>query len=206
MEVKWPLVRRAVLEVTRPALKLVGHFHTPPHYRSITSHEVDEVAKTILPGDVLLSHRDNELTNPVIPGYWKHAAMFIGDGKIIEATGKGVNEDTLQEFLETKDGAVVLRATFATVDEAKLAVGFAKTLKGLPYDYLVEHDFSRAINKAFYCSEIPWWSYEQVFAAGGHSSPFTPRATMGVPTIAPQDYRNATKLWRQVMLVRGEGN
>lgn len=206
MEVKWAFARRAILEATRPILRLIGRAHVPPHYRSITKFEAGELAKTIRVGDVLLSHRNHEITNPVIPGYWKHAGVYVGDGMVIEAVGAGVSQTPLEEFCTTKDGIVCLRSKFATEIQCQLAAGFVKSLQGLPYDYLVEHDSSRAVNKAFYCSEIPWWSFEQVFEASGFSSPFTPHITMGVPTITPMDYRLATSLWMQVLLIRGEGN
>lgn len=206
METNLVALRRMALEISKPFLQVAGKFHTPPHYRSITSHEVDQLARVIQPGDVLLTHRDREITNPLIPGYWKHAAMFIDKGRIVEAIGKGVIDNSFDEFCRTKDAVVCLRPTFATAEEMLLAVGFAKSLRGLPYDYLVEHEFSRAVNLAFYCSEVPWWSYEQVFIAAGKANPFEPRSTLGVPTIAPQDYRNAKKLWKTVLLIRGDGS
>lgn len=205
MELKWPKIRRAVLEISKPILHLIGKAHTPPHYRSLTSYEVEALAKVIEPGDVLLSRRNNETTNPLIPGFWKHAAMFTDKGRVVEAVGRGVIDNSLDEFCRTKDAVICLRATFANADDAKLAVGFAKSLRGAPYDYLVEHDQSRAVNNAFYCSEVVWWSYDQVFLGQGKVSPFEVRETMGVPTVAPQDFRNATKLWKTVLMIRGDG-
>lgn len=204
MDVNWPRVRRTIMEIARPLARTAGRIHTPPHYRAITKLETYELAKLIEPGDVLLSHRNREVTNLLIPGYWKHCAMYTGEGRIVEAMGRGVVDSSLEEFCMTKDGVLCLRATFASPREAGLTVSFAKSLRGKPYDYLIEHEFSRAINEAFYCSEIPWWCYEQVFIAQGKSSPFEPRETLGVPTIAPQDYRNAHKLWNEVLRLRGE--
>jgi uncharacterized protein YycO len=204
MKVKWPRVRRAILEVTRPFLRLLGKAHVPPHYRSISKYEADAVINVIKRGDVLLSHRKRETTNFLIPGYWKHAAMYAGQGRVIEAIGKGVIETSIEEFCMTKDSVAVLRSKFSGVDVATLAVKYARDLRGLPYDYLVEHDHSRAVNIAFYCSEVIWWSYDQACLKIGLTSPFEPRMTMGVPTITPQDFENATKLWDEVLMVRGE--
>lgn len=198
------LVRRGALEVATPFLKVAGMAHVPPHYRSVTAVQYAVALGHLRPGDVLVSHRNREPTNLLIPGYWKHAAIYVGDGRIVEAIGRGVLESSLKEFCTTKDDVLILRARFATQEEAALSCAFAKSLLGKPYDYLVEHDQSRAVNKAFYCSEIVWWSYDQVLIAEGKPSPFTPRKTLGVPTITPQDYPNATDKWSEVARLKGK--
>lgn len=198
------LIRRGLLEVATPFLKVTGMAHVPPHYRSVTAVQVAVALGVILPGDVLVSHRNHELTNPLIPGYWKHAAVYIGDGRIVEAIGRGVLESSFKEFCTTKDDVLILRSKFCGQEEAGLASGFARSLLGKPYDYLVEHDQSRGVNKAFYCSEVVWWSFDQVMLAEGKVSPFTPRKTLGVPTITPQDYPNATDKWGEVTRLKGK--
>lgn len=201
MKVKWPLVRRTVLELTRPVLIALGRLHMPPHYRTIEAEAVNRLMMDIKPGDVLLSRRNRETTNFLIPGHWKHAAMYIGEGRVIEAVGRGVVESSLLEFCTTKDSVVCLRSTFCSTADAELAVVYAKKLRGMPYDYLVEHDQSMTVNLAFYCSEVIWWSYDRVYHASGEKSPFEPRVTLGVPTITPQDFRNAKNKWSEVLLI-----
>ena len=204
MQVKWPVMRRLMLKAATPILRGAGIMHMPPHYRSIGWNDVVTVLGAMMPGDVLLSRRDHEITNPLIPGYWKHAAIYEGSERVIEAIGRGVIDTSIKEFCTTKDDVLVLRARFANAVEAALAVEEAKALRGAKYDYLVEHDLDRTVNNAFYCSEVIWWSYDRVLAASGRESPFKPRITLGVPAVTPQDYAEAKDKWSIVARIRVE--
>lgn len=63
----------------------------------------------VLEADVILSHRRFELTNFFIGGYYTHAGIVIGYGKIVEVTSKGVKETHWQDFLNHVDDFVILR-------------------------------------------------------------------------------------------------
>lgn len=187
-------VRRVVLTICGPMIKVIGLI-VVPHKSSLDEEQLLSLMDIVQPGDVLLSRTKYAASNLIIPGYWKHAALCIGD-KVIEAVGSGVRRISVRHFAEIRDEIIVLSPKFATPEEGVLATNFAKTLVGQPYDYLVEYDDNRKSNLAFYCSEIPWWCYNQVFLAQGKVSPFTPRLTLGMQTITPQDYANAVQKWR----------
>lgn len=47
-------------------------------YSLITVKQIDAMEKLLLPGDILLERREWYLSNMGLPGYWPHAALYIG--------------------------------------------------------------------------------------------------------------------------------
>ncbi len=201
-----PSLRRSILATAAPVLPLIGKIQLPMA-RLIEAEDVAELRRVILPGTVILSRKRAQLTNNVIPGEWKHASMYVGHQKVVgggsgdfmvEAIYPRVRGRFVEPWATSEDYLLALVPTFATPEEMKLAAGFAWSLVGRPYDFLLEYDHARGVNKAFYCSEVVWWSYNQVFLAAGKKSPFTPRPTLGVDTVSPQDFADAPQKWRPV--------
>ena len=201
MELPWPSLRRWTLETLLPLTKFINKIHVPAT-RDVTLSQAQEAEGLVLPGDVLIVYAAGYATNLIIPGRYKHAAMYVGvvngNKVVIEALGSGVRFTPLMAFLTAKDRVLMARAKFCDAAMAEQAVVYAKGLIGLPYDYLIEYNADSRVNKTFYCSEIPWWSYSRAMIAAGQRSPFEPRMTMGVPTVTPQDYANATDKWAVV--------
>ena len=48
------------------------------HEYLIKDHQIKKIASLLEPGDILLERREWYLTNVGIPGYWSHAALYIG--------------------------------------------------------------------------------------------------------------------------------
>jgi|HubBroStandDraft_6_1064221.scaffolds.fasta_scaffold16248_2 cell wall-associated NlpC family hydrolase len=63
-----------------------------------------------------------------------HAALYIGDGEVIEAIGPGVKERPLNKSLDDHSLAVAYRARGMTPSAAAIIVHFAKQWKGKKYD------------------------------------------------------------------------
>lgn len=185
--------RRFLLNASYPALKALGDIGMPR--RKMTEHFFFAAQKLLTPGMVCLTRRDYEASNVLQPGFWKHAAMFVGNDTkgipvVIEAIGKGVSKTGILDFMFSEDYIKILKPKFTGPNEMMNAAGNARSLEGQPYDY----QFKPA-NKAWYCSEVIWWSYNMVVA----DSPFTPRTTLGVQTVTPQDFENAKEKWETVL-------
>lgn len=186
-------VRRKLLEVGFPVLKWTGSIGLPK--LKINQHFFFTAQKKLMPGMVCLTRRDYEMSNALQPGFWKHAAMFTGNDKrtipcMTEAVGTGVCKVGILDFMFTKDYVKILKPKFATMEQMMVAAAHAASLEGQPYDF----QFKPA-NKAWYCSEVIWWAYDQTVV----NSPFTPRVSLGVPTVTPQDFENAVEKWETVL-------
>ena len=199
--INYPGLRRALLTSAAPVMPILGKIQVPMR-RLVTYSDVTDLHRVLLPGMVILSRKRGQFSNNIIPGEWKHASIYCGDKgdteRVVEAVYPKVRDRELIWWATAEDYLMVLKPTFATVDEMRLAANFAWSLRGKPYDLLLDYDHARGVNKAFYCSEVIWWSYNQVFLAAGKKSPFTPRETLGVATVSPQDFADAHDKWTQV--------
>jgi hypothetical protein len=134
------------------------------------------------PGDVLLVRDDSRLTAAILPGFWTHAAIFLGGrsdleglglnthphmakhwqeipeipgplGLVIEALFPCVQLNPLEKCLQV-DHLVVLRPTLPPGDIAS-AIGEAMGHLGKPYDF--EFDFNNS--SRIVCTELVYRSY-----------------------------------------------
>lgn len=188
-------VKRAMLAVTVPASRIIGKTGAPWATKKITAQQYYLLSDALAPGDVLLSHADGHMSNLFIPGFWKHAAMFVGNRPdcreaVIEATGDGVMAANLVQFAMRKDYIAVYRPRFCGPMQWAAASEIAWAQHGKPYDY----KFSTAPD-AFYCAELVWYAYNQVCP---NLMKFELRERMGSMTVTPQDFADATASWECV--------
>lgn len=157
-----------------------GHSpHLPPLAR-------DEIRRLLQPGDVLITRKEHAMTNYFLPGYWPHAALYLGDapaliglgigdhenvrprwsrllaqsggdsGRVLEAMKDGVLLRSLESPLRA-DSLVVLRPLLPATDVAQaLARGLFH--EGKPYDF--DFDFTRS--DRLVCTEVVYRSYEGI--------------------------------------------
>jgi len=180
-------LRHIFLDYMYPAIVWSSKVHSPWSIKEVTVYDLDHINKISEWGDVLLSFTKGEFTNLTIPSKWKHTAMIVDKGFVVEAVGTGVKKTDLREFCLTKDRLCLIRPKLG-ITERMAAAAKAITLIGLPYDFKLDY---RVMNQAFYCSELPHWCYEQV--ADPDDYKFVLRDVWGSPTIKPDDYLLAKK-------------
>ena len=183
--------RRYLIRTLQPISKFLGHIYLAPKSRQIRFNDITAIYSVAKIGDVILSFSKGELTNFFIDGEYKHCGIYDGDGHVIEAIGKGVQETPLPDFCANKDKIAILRPMFSGNVEAIIAVTIASAEVGKPYDYLFEPN-----ERAFYCAELVAYCYNK---AMGGDSPFVPRTIMGVETVLPVDFKLADKKFKLVM-------
>lgn len=103
---------------------------------------------------VILTHRDYELSNYFIRGYWTHSAIIISEEEIVEAVGQGVTRKRLDEFISNIDDFIILQPRFCDPVRMEEASEFVKNVIGYPYNYSF-----RPRTRSYYCSELVYHAY-----------------------------------------------
>ncbi|MEO8493752.1 MAG: YiiX/YebB-like N1pC/P60 family cysteine hydrolase [Planctomycetota bacterium] len=165
-----------------------------------------DIRKLLAPGDVLVVRKEYALTNYFLPGYWPHAALYLGDtqslaalgiqeqehmkprwarlldadsnspGHVLESMRDGVNLRTLDSPFGS-DSIVVLRPAISRQDLGRaLARGLSHEGKAYDFDF----DFRRA--DRLVCTEVVYRAYDGI---GSINIPLVQRA--GRPTLSGSD-------------------
>jgi hypothetical protein len=164
------------------------------------------VRAIVRPGDVLITRKEHALTNYFLPGFWPHAALFIGGSAELERLGIGGHAHVAPRWhqLLTCDSNEPLRVLEALKDgvrirslgcpltcdavavlrpelpEPLVAQAIARGFRheGKAYDF--DFDFTRS--DRLVCTEVVYRSYEGI---GGVTFALTRRA--GRLTLAAED-------------------
>jgi hypothetical protein len=176
------------------------------HRPALPPEIVGQLADRLRPGDVIIVRKEYALTNYFLPGYWPHAALYLGTPDLLKELESDVPVEhqarwhSLLQTLErgthhvvesmkdgvhvrklaspfASDSAVILRPRLAAGDVA-LALTRCLAHKGKPYDF--DFDFRRA--DRLVCTEVVYRALEGV---GDIQLPLTTRA--GRPTLSGSD-------------------
>ncbi len=151
---------------------------------ALDAHTLAELHPQLRPGDVLLIRSEQKLTTALLPGFWPHAAIFLGyradlaagglaqhpevarqvgqlpdrdapHGWVIEAISPRVQLNPLQRALQA-DHVAVFRPQLAP-EELRDALREAFGHVGKPYDY--EFDFN--VSSRLVCTELVYRSFHR---------------------------------------------
>ncbi|MCK5603407.1 hypothetical protein KAR91_16095 [Candidatus Pacearchaeota archaeon] len=111
-----------------------------PHMRSIL--------ETRKPGDIFLRKYDNYLSSRIIPGYWSHAAIYVGQNQMIHMLSAGTVKEDILTFMRCDDIKIIRCSDTKMIKKARELAEKVYT-QGVEYDY----SFS-ASNDKFYCTEL----------------------------------------------------
>lgn len=176
-----PPFRFVVEEVARAS----GKIHIPVKNRQLTA--ADGLGLEQFPdGTVLLGHSNWYLCNTMIPGFWKHAAIKVGD-HAVEAVTQGVVDTPLSKWAAERDFAAALVPIFGDPDGMAQVAALVEKQLGKPYDW--EFDIG---SRAFYCAELVYWAYRAVYPLMA----FELRERLGRLTVTPQDFYDAKSHWQ----------
>lgn len=177
---KWR--RKGVVTLTRALSRTVegfgrvaSEFRTREHKR-VTVDTRAAVQEILQPGDILITRHDHALTNLFLPGFWPHAALYVGfnadeagrelidsdsringwagDCCVLEALKDGVHFRPLAETLDV-DNFVVLRPE---LDRSTIGKAIARAVKhaGKPYNF----DFDFFNEESLVCTEVIYRAYD----------------------------------------------
>ena len=150
--------KRLLYKIIAFCTKFIGKIHIPFSRKKLGEDDVNEMVACMQPGDVILTRTNGEGSTAAIPGYWKHSALYIGNGSIIDATDRGVRERPLWAMIMKTDRYSILRLKDITPDEANILVNEAKTHIGKAYDHKLQVDNDDEI----FCSELVYGGVEVI--------------------------------------------
>ena len=120
----------------------------------IKGEDTREIVDAIQPGDILLRRYNHYISGLMIPGYFTHAAIYIGDNKVVHALGDGVIEEDILTFCRCDDIGIIRCRNQEMID---YAIDFAKKQIGKEYDF----DFNTENPDEFYCTELVYYAYQK---------------------------------------------
>ena len=129
--------------------------------KRVTDEVLTSVAGFLQPGDVIITRHAKALTNLFMPGFWPHAAFYVGqreqraaDNCVLEARKDGVLFRPLHDTLSV-DAFVVLRPN---LDKQKIdqAIERAFMHEGKMYNF----DFDFFNSDRVVCTELVYRSYD----------------------------------------------
>lgn len=201
-----PLLR-AIYAIQESVSRMAAHVSVRPgHTPALPQHVRDRLAPILRPGDIFVVRKEHVITNYFLPGYWPHAAMYLGTAddlrgiglhrdehvqrrwsqidlsvgderrRVLEAMADGVNIRPIDSPFSA-DAICVIRPLLAPEEIAR-AIARGMFHEGKTYDF--DFDFTRS--DRLVCSEVVYRSFEGV---GGIAFELTRRA--GRMTLAAQD-------------------
>ena len=156
----------AIAEMKQPFIKASGQG------KRVTSAVLDKIRPQLQPGDIFVTRHDDAMSNLFLPGFWPHAALYVGSPSeraelgvsghgdhscnVLEAKKDGVKLRKIEETLLV-DAFVVLRPKVSQ-EELREALANALTHEGKSYDFVF--DFRKAERLA--CTEVIYRAFHGV--------------------------------------------
>lgn len=198
---------RALYGLQKTVSRLIsGKFTQIGHKPQLPAEIAAQVRQLIRPGDIFVNRKEYAITNYFLPGFWPHAAFYIGQtdqlqqmgiadhahgkprwrrllecdaldsGRVVEALKDGVRIRSLASPFAA-DAITVIRPTLP-VEVVTEAIARALFHDGKPYDF----DFDLTRSDRLVCTEVVYRSFDGL---AGIQFPLTPRA--GRMTLAAED-------------------
>ena len=183
----------------------------PPHRGLINADQLQELQALLQPGDILVERRNWFISNSVLPGFWPHAALYLGSYEELVDLGVAMDPQAAPHMLEFQ-GQNELGDDFAVIEaigegviytsfeqsvgeadavavlrpnlseeELRDALGRALSHRGKEYDF----DFDFETTDRLVCTELIFRAYDGILD-------ISLRTIMGKPRIAASDY---VRMW-----------
>ncbi len=208
-------IRAPVTVITTPFSIAISRFRLkerPPHEGLISRRQLEDLRAELRPGDILIERRNWYISNSLLPGFWPHAALYLGsfeeladlgivtDPRVVPHMSDFQGQDELGDdfaVLEAIADGVVFTSLEQSVGEAdavavlrpKLskedlseALGRALSHRGKGYDF--DADFETT--DRLVCTELIFRAYDDILQIPDM------RIIMGKPRISANDY---VRIW-----------
>jgi hypothetical protein len=208
-------IRNPVREIMPVVSMMVSRFRLkerPPHRGLITAVQVADLRARLQPGDILIERRNWYISNALLPGYWPHAALYLGSHAELSALGvtedaraaphmsdfrgqnerghdyavlEAIGEGVIFTSLERSVGeadAVVVLRPILSDDDRREALSRALSHRGKEYDF----DFDFVTTDRLVCTELIFRTYDGILDIPEL------RSIMGEPRITASDF---VRMW-----------
>ncbi len=178
--------------------RLISDIHAPWMETGIPPEARREILELLMPGDVLITRHDYALTNLFLPGYWPHAALYVGscedrerldievdserrrrwsgNRRVLEALKDGVLFRDPEQTLAV-DAVAIIRPK---LEEEEIALALSRVLEHEGKAYNFDFDFFRS--DRLVCTEVVYRAFDGV---SGIEIPLRERS--GRPTLSAED-------------------
>ena len=174
----------AIAEMRQPFKNGIKGSISEKKVKRVSPAVLAKIKRKLIPGDILVTRHDDALSNLFLPGFWPHAAFFIGNAEqreslikqaglldgaqldefsripepcsVVESKKDGVRYRELEDTLAV-DSFLVLRPDLGA-SELLQVLHKANTHVGKRYDFLF--DFTKADRLA--CTELVYRSFHSV--------------------------------------------
>jgi len=164
----------AIAELNQPGVK------PPGAGKRITPELREALLGKVMPGDVFVTRHDDAVSNLFLPGFWPHAALYLGTFRELQALGitPAIPDDGTRWFLEAKkdgvrfrncdetlhvDACVLLRSPLEAA-ELSTAIRRAMSHEGKPFDFLFDYRFQDVVA----CTEVIYRGFHGVGSLSFH--------------------------------------
>ncbi|MCF7674200.1 MAG: 1-acyl-sn-glycerol-3-phosphate acyltransferase [Akkermansiaceae bacterium] len=124
----------------------------------VSPGQIEEIRRRVKPGDILLERQDWYLSRAFMPGYWAHAALYLGTPEEVEALGLANHEWVAPHWAEFKRGgpdgqlhaiieAVPEGVRFTTLEHC---LGVADSVAVLRPARITREDVKEVVARAFH--------------------------------------------------------
>ncbi len=170
--------------ITSKVAAITTKIYIPFSRQRITYTDINNFQNNIQYGDLIVTATKSELTYSIIPGLFKHIAVYTGHNNAVEAV--------LPKIVETKALNIILPCTYYAIlrpvipfsqREQHIFVEEAKKFIGVPYDKSMQFERPDKVS----CSELVYHAMKKV-----RPELLTLRKRFGIPTITPNDFFEAT--------------
>lgn len=189
----WHPIQKKSLFLGTLKVRRIGH-------RLISNQQIQALIPSLLPGDIVLARREWHLSNLGIPGFWPHAALYIGTPQTRSAYFCDTFEASLyqqpnySDCLKKDENNYAPRVieshapgvTFTSLEYSCAADSVAILRPNLPkevkerailraFGYVgrpYDYDFDFRSDKALVCTELVYKSYETSDGLQGLNLPF----------------------------------
>ncbi|MCD4783405.1 MAG: hypothetical protein K8T10_06205 [Candidatus Eremiobacteraeota bacterium] len=138
-------------------------YRIPTLTKTVPKEERKKIMDVLKPGDIILETEDaypiSQWTEKVMFGTdYTHAAVYEGNGYIIESVKDGVKRTHLDYYFDRTCHFAVIRPPYKSKKDVKASIAYARNQIGKLYDT----KFSMKDDSRHYCHELVKWTMESI--------------------------------------------